>query len=92
MQKKGVFANELQFLKLPYAEMAFFANESRILHIGSGEDYVKRNASRTGLTKCHYIKRRKCQRMTPTLTETFRECLVPNCGISRQKSAASTTS
>ncbi len=34
----------------------------------------------------------KCHRTTPTETETFSECLVPNCGISRVKSDASTTS
>ena len=41
-----------------------------------------------------YLPRRarvKCQRMTPTETETLSECLVPNCGISRVKSDASTT-
>ena len=34
----------------------------------------------------------KCHRTTPTATETFKECLVPNCGISKEKSEASTTS
>lgn len=41
------------------------------------------------MTFCHLWN---CQRTTPTLTETFNECFVPNCGISRQKSHSSITS
>lgn len=34
----------------------------------------------------------KCQMMMPAVTDTFIECFVPNCGISRQPSDASITS